>query len=471
VADKKKIVIVGAGPGGYPAAFAAAHHGFDVTLIDERANPGGVCLYVGCIPSKALLHVARVIHESKEAAAWGVDFGKPKIDLDKLRKFKEKVVSKMTGGLGAMSKAHKVNFVQGRAEFKDNKSVVVKNSDGKEETIEFDEAIIATGSTPAVPKLFDVKSDRVMDSTAALDLPDVPKSMLIVGGGYIGLEMGTVYQALGTKVSVVEMLSNILPGADKDLSDVLAKSMDGRVEEILTDTRVTELKAQKNNVKVKLLGVDLNEERTYDRVLVTVGRTPSSKNLGLENLDGVKVNDRGFIEVDHQRRTGESNIYAIGDVAGEPGLAHKATFEAKIAVAAIAGEPASYDPAAIPAVVFTDPEVAWAGLTENDCLDRGIDYKVSKFPWAASGRAATLDRPDGLTKLLIDPHSDRVIGVGIVGVGAGDLIAGATLAIEMAATAEDLAQTIHPHPTTSETIMEAAELYYGHSPHYIQRKR
>lgn len=467
--NNKRLVIIGAGPGGYPAAFNAAHKGFDVTLIDQRTNPGGVCLYVGCIPSKALLHVARVIEESKEAANWGVSFSEPKFDLDKLRQFKDKVVAKLTGGLGAMAKQHKVKFVQGRAVFNDNKSVTVTDKDGKQKKVEFDYALIATGSRPAMPKVFDVESDRVMTSTEALDLPDIPKKLLVVGGGYIGLELGTVYQALGSKVTVVEMLANILPGADKDLSEVLARSFASRVESILTETRVTEVKPGKSNVKVKLLSADLNEERTYDRVLVTVGRSPNSKDLGLENLN-VKVTERGFIEVDERRCTGEPNIYAIGDVAGEPGLAHKATFEAKTAVNAMAGEPASFDPAAIPAVVFTDPELAWTGLTEADCLNRGIDHKITKFPWAASGRAITLDRPDGLTKLIVDPHTDRILGVGIVGISAGDLIAAATLAIEMAATAEDVASTIHPHPTTSETFMEAAELYYGHSPHYIPRK-
>ena len=468
--NNQRVVVVGAGPGGYPAAFQAAHLGYDVTMIDQRAKPGGVCLYVGCIPSKALLHVAKLIHEAQHSADWGVKYNKPKIDLDKLRKFKDQVVGKLTGGLAGMSKQHKIKFIQGRARFNDNRSLSVTDESGSEQKVEFDHAIIATGSRPAMPGPLKLDSDRVMDSSAALDLPDIPKSLLVIGGGYIGLEMGTVYQALGSKVTVVEMLSGILPGADRDLADALKKQLDTRFEDILTDTRVTEMSEAKDGVKVKLLGVDLKDERTFDKVMIAVGRAPNSGELGLENLD-VNVTDRGFIEIDAERRTGERNIFAIGDVAGEPGLAHKATHEARVAVDAIAGRPASFDPAAIPAVVFTDPEVAWVGLTETQCLNEGVDHKVSTFPWIASGRAATLGRTDGLTKLIIDPHTDRVLGCGMTGSGAGDLIAEATLAIEMAATAEDLARTIHPHPPMSESIMEAAELYYGHSPHWIPRKR
>ncbi|MBI1368631.1 MAG: dihydrolipoyl dehydrogenase [Planctomycetes bacterium] len=465
----KRLLVLGAGPGGYPAAFYAAHLGMDVTLIDERANPGGVCLYVGCIPSKALLHVAKLINEAHESSAWGVTFDKPKIDLDKLRAFKDKVVSKMTGGLGMMSKAHKIKFIQGRGEFTDANTLSVTDKDGKKQDVSFDAAIVATGSRPAMPKALAIGSKRVMDSSGALELPEIPKSMLVIGGGYIGLEMGTVYAALGSKITVVEMLTGILPGADRDLVDVLGKSLKGKFEAILTDTRVTEMSETKDGIKVKLVGVDLNEERTYDRVLITVGRAPNSQNLGLEKL-GIKVTERGFIEVNPQRATNVQNIFAIGDVAGEPGLAHKATHEARVAVDAVAGNPAAFDPATIPAVVFTDPEVAWAGLTETQCLNQGVAHKVTKFPWAASGRAATLGRQDGLTKLIIDPRTGRVLGCGIVGVGAGDLIAEAALAIEMGATAEDLALTIHPHPTMSETIMEAADLYLGHSAHLIVRK-
>jgi dihydrolipoamide dehydrogenase len=467
--NKGRVVVLGAGPGGYPAAFLAAHHGFDVTLIDERSRPGGVCLNVGCIPSKALLHVAKLINESHESSAWGVSFAKPQIDIDKVRAWKDKVVAQLTGGLGALSKAYKVNFVQGRGKFDSNKQITVKKSDGSTEAIAFDFAIIATGSRPAMPKLFQIGDPRVMDSTAALELKDIPGKLLVVGGGYIGLEMATAYAALGSKVTVVEMQSGLLPGADRDVAEIMTRELTPRVEQILLDTRVTEVKADKAGIKVKLLGVDLNEERTYDRILISVGRVPNSQDLGLENLK-VKVTERGFIASDHQRRTDEPNVFVIGDVAGEPQLAHKATHEGRVAVEAMAGIPASFQPAAIPAVVFTDPEVAWAGVTEVEAVNRGLSHRVVKFPWQASGRALTLGRNSGLTKLIVDPKSNRVLGVGIVGYGAGDLISEAVLAIEMGATAQDLALTIHPHPTTSETLMEAADLFFGHSAHVAPKR-
>ncbi len=465
-----KLVVLGAGPGGYPAAFLAAHLGFDVTLIDERSKPGGVCLFVGCIPSKALLHVARVIHEAREVAECGVTYGEPKIDLEKLRTFKEKVVAKMTGGLGALTKAFKVNFVQGRGKFTDAKHIEVTAADGSKKSVEFDHAIVATGSRPALPKALAIDSPNIWDSTAALELREIPKSLLVIGGGYIGLEMGSVYAALGTEVTVVEMTTGLLPGCDRDLADILQKKLTTQFKEILLDTRVAEMTPTKSGVKVKLIGMDLkNPEREFDKVLITVGRVPNSQNLGLETTK-VKVDDRGYIAVDAQRRTTEPNIFSIGDVAGGLGLAHKATHEARVAIQAAAGQPTAWDPAAIPAVVFTDPEVAWTGITETEALNRNIPHKVSKFPWAASGRAVSLGRPEGLTKLIVDPRTGRVLGCGIVGVGAGDLIAEATLAIEMGASAEDIALTIHPHPTMSETVMEAAELYLGHSAHFIPRK-
>ncbi len=466
----KNLVVIGAGPGGYPAAFLAAELGFKVTLVDERAAPGGVCLNVGCIPSKALLHVAKLLREAEEAAQWGLTFAKPKIDLDKLRAWKDdKVVKKLTGGLGAMAKARKVNFVQGRAHFLSNQSIEITDGAKKSRKLDFDYALIATGSRPALPKALAVESDRLLDSTSALELKDVPKSLLVLGGGYIGLEMGTVYAALGSKVTVVEMLSGILPGADRDLAEVLAKQLNGRFEAILTDTRVTEIKAAKDGLSVKLLGVKLNETRKFDKVLVSIGRVPNSQGLGLEKTK-VQVGEKGHIKVDAQRRTAEPNIFAIGDVAGEPMLAHKATHEAAAAVRAAAGQPVAYDPACIPAVVFTDPEVAWVGLTELEALNKNIRHKVAKFPWAASGRATTLGRNDGLTKLIVEPQTDRILGCGIVGVGAGDLIAEAALAIEMGATAYDMAHTVHPHPTLSETLMEAAEVHLGHCVHTMQRR-
>jgi len=467
--DNSHVVVIGAGPGGYPAAFAAAHRGFRVTMVDENANPGGVCLNVGCIPSKALLHVARVIHEAADVASWGIDYRPPTIDLDKLRAKKNKIVEKLTRGISAMAAAHRVKQVRGRARFLDARTLEI-TSEGQAKKLEFDHAIIATGSRPAAPKALSLDTDRVMDSTGALELPDIPATLLVVGGGYIGLEMGTVYAALGTRVSVVEMTGGLLPGADRDLADVLTRKLRDTFEDVLLDTRVMEMSGGDAVVNAKLLGPDLKEERAYDRVLVAVGRRPNSGNLGLEKV-AAELDDHGFIEVDAQRRTAEPSIFAIGDVAGEPGLAHKATHEARVAVEAIAGEPSAFDPACIPAVVFTDPEVAWCGLSENEALREGIHHKVVGFPWAASGRAASLDRPKGLTKLVIEPRTDRILGVGIVGVGAGDLISEGALAVEMGATVKDLALTIHPHPTMSETVMEAADLYLGHSPHFIERKK
>lgn len=468
--NKGRLVVIGAGPGGYPAAFLAADMGFSVTLIDQRPAPGGVCLTVGCIPSKALLHAAKLMKEAEEAAEYGITFAKPKIDLDKLRAWKDqKVVGKLTGGLSAMAKGRKVQYIQGTAKFVDNKNLDVTSADGKKQMVTFDQCIIATGSRPAMPKAFALESDRLMDSTGALELRDIPKTMLVIGGGYIGLEMGTVYAALGTKVSVVEMLSGILPGADRDLAEVLQKQLKGRFEAILTDTRVTEIKAEKDGIAVKLLGMDLKEERKYDRVLVSVGRAPNSGVLGLDKTS-VQITERGHIQVDKQRRTAEEHIFAIGDVAGDPMLAHKATHEAAVAVRAAAGEPVAFDPACVPAVVFTDPEVAWVGLTELECLNKNVNHKVARFPWAASGRAVTLGRTEGLTKLIVDPQTHRILGCGIVGVGAGDLIAEAAHAIEMGSTATDLAHTIHPHPTMSETLMEAAEVYLGHCVHTMVKK-
>ena len=468
---KKRLVVVGAGPGGYPAAYLAADLGFDVTLIDERAKPGGVCLHVGCIPSKAMLHVARLLQESAEATEWGLTFQKPDVDLDKLRGWKDSVVAKLTGGLGQMNAVRKVNFIQGRAVFADANHLNVETADGEQKTVEFDSAIIATGSRPARPGPLAIESPRIWDSTAALELRNIPETMLVIGGGYIGLEMGTVYAALGSQVSIVEMASELIPNADADLTRILKGEIERRFKEILLDTRVSEVKPSDAGVEVKLAGVDLeNPTRTFDAVIVAVGRRPNTENIGLENLPGLKLTDRGFIEVDDVRRTGAENICAIGDVAGEPGLAHKATHEARVAVETLAGKPTAFDPRAIPAVVFTDPEMAWCGIMEEEARRRGIDYKVSKFPWAASGRAATVGRTNGLTKFIIDPHTDRIIGCGIVGTNAGDLISEASLAVELGATAEDMAKTIHPHPTFSETIMETADVYFGHSAHYVKRK-
>jgi len=461
------VAVIGAGPGGYAAAFTAADAGYDVTLIGTDPNPGGVCLHVGCIPSKALLHVAKLLHESKAASEWGIEFGEPQLDLDKLRGWKNQVVGKLTGGLGQLAKARKVKYLRGLATFVDERNLTVDLIDGGAEQVGFDKCIIAAGSRPIMPGIFP-KSPRIMDSTAALELADVPEKLLVVGGGYIGLELGTVYHALGSQVTVVEALGSIASGADQDLVEVLSKRLYADLHEILVNTKVIEMEAGEDDVKVTLAGLDLNEERTYDKVLVSVGRRPNSDRLAIEN-SGVQLDPHGFIPVDDQRRTGVPHIFAIGDIAGQPMLAHKATYEAKIAVEAMAGHPAAYEPAAIPAVVFTDPELAWCGLTEAEAQVRGKDVKISRFPWAASGRAVTLGRSDGLTKLISDRRTERVLGVGIVGVGAGELIAEAVLAVEMGARVSDVQMTIHAHPTLSETVLETAELFFGQSPHFYQR--
>ena len=469
--DKTQLVVIGAGPGGYAAAFYAADMGMQATLVDPEENPGGVCLYRGCIPSKALLHVAKLIHESHEAKNWGVEFGEPKIDLDKLRAFKDDVVKKLTSGTGGLAKQRKINHIHGAAVFKDNKTLDITLLDGSKTDLTFENCIIASGSRPTVVPSLWIDSPRVLDSTGALALEDIPKSMLVIGGGYIGLEMGTVYAALGTKITVVEMMPSLLPGADKDLVRVLQKSLENKFESILTETKVLSLKEMKSGIEVEI--EDKNGEKSkqkFDKVLMTIGRRPNSENLGLENT-AVKVNQKGFIEIDGQRRTAEPTIFAIGDVAGEPMLAHKASHEGHTAVEAILGEKVVFEPAAIPAVVFTDPELAWAGLTESQAKEQGIKVDVMRFPWAASGRAITQDRIDGMTKLLIEPETERILGIGLVGAGAGELVSEGVLAIEMAANATDLKLTIHPHPTLSESVMESAEMLFGTCTHVYRPKR
>ena len=469
-----QLVVIGAGPGGYAAAFYAADLGMSVALVDTEPNPGGVCLYRGCIPSKALLHVAKLIGEAKHAAAWGVSFGAPSIDLDRLRGFKDQVVQKMTGGLSQVAKLRKISYLQGSASFTDAKTLNVALAKGGNDTVSFEHAIIATGSRPATVPGLSIESARVMDSTGGLNLPDIPKSLLVVGGGYIGLELGSVYAALGTKVTVVEMTSGLLPGADRDLVAVLHRRLEQTLHKILLNARVAEMKEVKNGVKVRIDGAELTDadkDQTFERVLVSVGRKPNSAVPGLDKTR-VKVGDRGFIVVDASMRTDEANILAIGDVVGEPMLAHKASHEARVAVETVAGHRVAFEPQAIPAVVFTDPELAWCGLTETDAAKQGRKVEIAKFPWAALGRAVAIDRPDGLTKLVIDPETERILGVGVVGSGAGELIAEGVLAVEMAALATDLKLTIHPHPTLTETLMEAAEVFFGQSTHvYRPRKQ
>jgi dihydrolipoamide dehydrogenase len=471
MSDNINLTVIGAGPGGYAAAFLAADLGMNVTLVDMEENPGGVCLYRGCIPSKALLHIAKLINEANESKNWGIEFPEPKIDLDKLREWKNKVVAKNTGGLGVLSKARKINYIQGKASFVSSLNVSIEKADGGREELTFDKAIVATGSRITTIPSLNIDSDRFLNSKTALDLPAIPKSLLVIGGGYIGLEIGTVYQALGSKVSVVEMLDGLLPGADRDLVSHLSKRLKSKFDEIMINSKVVEMNEVKNGIKVKIEGKDGNTvDKTFDYVLMSVGRRPETSGLGLENTK-VKVNDRGWIKVNEQLQTDDDNIYAIGDIVGEPMLAHKASHEGRTAVEAIAGHKVAFEPKAIPAVVFTDPEIAWAGLTDSQAKEQNIKVNVSKFPWAASGRASTLDRTDGVTKIISETDTDRILGVGICGPGAGELIAEGTLAIEMAANLTDLKLTIHPHPTLSETVMEAAEVFFGQSKHLHRPKR
>jgi dihydrolipoamide dehydrogenase len=465
------IAVVGGGPGGYAAAFLAADLGMTVTLIDPEVNPGGVCLYRGCIPSKALLHVAKLLEESHQAKNWGIEFAVPKIDLARLRTWKESVVKKLTGGLGVLSKQRKVLYVQGRAAFENSTTLQITKSDGTQESLTFDRIVLATGSRPAIVPTLKLESPRMMDSTGALNLEEIPGTLLVVGGGYIGLELGTVYAALGTRVTVVEMLPGLLPGADRDLVVPLHKRLEKLFAGILLNTTVAAVKDEGRGIRATFDGPEVKErEQVFDRVLVSVGRKPNSEIPGLEKTS-VQIGPRGFIQVNKQLQTNDPGIYAIGDVVGEPMLAHKAMHEGRVAVEAIAGHKVAFEPNAIPAVVFTDPEIAWCGLTETDAQKENREIQVARFPWAASGRAITLDRPDGMTKLIFDPKTERLLGVGIVGAGAGELIAEGVLAIEMAALARDVALTIHPHPTLSETIMESAEVFFGTSTDIYRPKR
>jgi dihydrolipoamide dehydrogenase len=488
--SQAQLVVIGAGPGGYAAAYYAADLGMSVAMVDPELNPGGVCLYRGCIPSKALLHIANLITEARHASAWGITFGEPKIDVAKLRAFKDQVVQKLTSGVGQVGRMRKVNYIRGKATFTSPTTISIDllDKDGKPsgtDTLTFEHAIIATGSRPAVVPGLSIDSPRVMDSTAALDLPDIPKTLLVVGGGYIGLELGSVYAALGSAVTVVEMTPGLLPGADRDLVDILAKRITHAMKSVLLETRVVRMKAEAKGIRVTLErtgpnaenpanpenpGNPANLDQVFDRVLVSVGRRPNSKIPGLDRT-AVQVNERGFIVVDNQCRTAEPSIFAIGDVVGEPMLAHKASHEGRVAVEVIAGDNVVFAPRAIPAVVFTDPELAWAGLTEAQAAKEQRQVSVAKFPWGASGRAITLDRTDGLTKLILDPKTQRVLGVGLVGPGAGELIAEGVLAIEMGANATDLKLSIHPHPTLTETLMESAEVFFGQATHVYRPKR
>ncbi len=454
------LVVLGGGPGGYAAAFMAADLGMEVTLVEKDTRLGGTCLLRGCIPSKALLHVGRVVAEAREMQDWGVHFPAPKIDIDAVRSRKENVIGALTGGLAQLAKRRNVEVVQGQAIFTASNTIEVVQKDAGSQTLTFDHCILASGSRPARIPAFDIGSPRVMDSTAALELEDVPDSLLVIGGGYIGLEMGTVYAELGSQVSVVELTDGLLPGADRDLVKPLHKRLKGLFGAIRLNTKVVGLKDVGNGVEVSFEGPDGETTQTFSRVLVAVGRRPNSDGIGLENTN-VVVDPKGFVEVDKQQRTGDAHIFAIGDVCGEPMLAHRASHQGKVAVESLHGEPAMFDPRAIPAVVFTDPEIAWAGLTEQEAELSGREIEISRYPWAASGRAHALGRIEGMTKILVDPETEQVLGVGIVGSGAGELIAEGALAIEMGCTARDLSETIHPHPTLGETVAFSAENYFG----------
>jgi dihydrolipoamide dehydrogenase len=461
----RKVTVIGGGPGGYAAAFKASDLGLETTLVDLEPNPGGVCLYRGCIPSKALLHVAEVLTDAREAEYWGIQFSKPTIDLDKMRESKDAVINKMTGGLGQLCNARKIKFIQGRASFEDSTTIKVTDDKGNDQILKTDYTILAAGSRPAtLPDLY-IESDALLNSTTALEIESIPKSMLVIGGGYIGLELGSVYAALGSKVTVVEMTGSLLPGADSDLVAILAKRLEKMFKVILLNTKVANIKEVSKGISVTLQPEDGKERsETFEKVLVSIGRKPNSSGLALNNT-GVTVNSRGFVEVDIQRRTNDSAIFAIGDIVGEPMLAHKASHEGRVAAEVIAGQNSAFEPAAIPAVVFTDPELAWCGISERQAQRENRKVHVARFPWGASGRASTLNRSDGLTKIITDPETDQILGVGIVGSGAGELIAQGVIAMEMGATAEDIGLTIHPHPTLSETIMESADLIFGQGTH------
>lgn len=455
-----EVVVLGGGPGGYTAAFRAADLGKKTVLIEKHASLGGVCLNVGCIPSKALLHTAEVINQASEIAAMGVSFGKPKVDLDKLRSGKDKVVQRLTGGLSALAKQRKVQVVQGTAAFETANRILVETADGPV-VVNFDNAIIACGSRPVQIPGFPNDDPRLIDSTGALELSDIPKKMLVIGGGIIGLEMATVYGTLGSSIDIVELLPGLVPGCDRDLVKPLQKHLQKRVNSIMLETKVTEIKVQKNGLKVSFEGKQAPDKaQTYDKVLVAVGRLPNGKLIGAEKA-GVKLDEHGFIKVDKHQRTNVPHIYAVGDVVGGPMLAHKATHEAKVAAEVIAGLPSLFDPLTIPAVAYTDPEIAWMGLTETEAKEQGVAYEKGMFPWMASGRALGLGRAEGMTKLLFDPETKRILGAGIVGPNAGELIGETILALEMGATAEDIGLTIHPHPTLCETVGLAAEMAEG----------
>jgi dihydrolipoamide dehydrogenase len=466
---KTEIVVLGAGPGGYTAAFYAADRGKKVTLVEQSPRLGGICLNSGCIPSKALLHATAVLREAKESAARGIALGEPRIDLDKLRAWKESILEKLGQGIKGLAQKRNVQLIHGRGHFEDSHTIRVETGEGQK-FLNYEKAIIAVGSKPAMPSAFDLGNKRIMTSTEALEIRDIPTDLLVVGGGYIGMELGTVYATLGSNVVVLEALPSILTGVDPDLVRPVSRAAQKAFKEIRVNTKVLKMATAGKQIKVTTEIDKQQREELYDCVLVSVGRAPNYGDLGLENTRVTK-DDKGFIKCNPQQQTDDPDIYAIGDVNGGALLAHRASKEARIAVEAILGETSAFDNVIIPAVVYTDPEVAWCGLTEAEAKQKAIDVKVAKFLWGASGRALTLDRPDGLTKLIIDPDSERILGVGVVGVGAAELISEGVLAVEMGATARDIAESVHPHPTLSETLMEGAEVFYGTATHTLAARR
>ncbi len=466
--SKTEIVVIGGGPGGYAAAFFAADLGRKVTLI-EMERLGGACLNRGCIPSKALLHATKMIAEARESAARGISFGEVSIDLPKLRTWKDSILTKLTGGIAQLAKARGVEVIDGKAYFEDSHTVRVETKNGQQ-YIRYDHAILAAGSIPALPKAFDLGNPRIMTSTEALEVPDIPGRLLVIGGGYIGMELGTVYALLGSEVHVVEALDTLLAGSDPDLAKPVIAAAQKKFKSIRFKAKVASMATAGRQIRVKVEQDGKVTEELFDRVLVSVGRRPVDIDLGLDNTK-VQRDEKGFVKVNDSLQTDDPAIYAIGDLVGGAMLAHKAAKEARLAVIAILGESAPHREFVVPAVVFTEPELAWCGLTEAEAKAKGIEVEIAKFPWGASGRALTFDRPDGLTKLVIEPGTERILGVGLVGHGAGELIGEGVVAVEMGATATDLAECVHPHPTLSETLMEAAEAYFGHATHTFQRRR
>jgi dihydrolipoamide dehydrogenase len=467
---KHNLVIIGAGPGGYRAAFMAADLGLETTLIGSDKNPGGVCLYKGCIPTKALLHLAKIKKEAESAGDLGLTFTANQPDIKKVAEWKNKVVEQLTGGLGQLVKTRKINYIQGMAKFIDSHNLEVAIEGGDKNNISFEHAIIATGAKPVELPALPFNHPKIMDSDQSLELEDMPNELLIVGGGYIGLEMATIYNALGSKVSITELTSDFMPGMDNDLVKEYKKASGGLFQDIFLKTKVAGFEEKGGQLEVQFETKDKDRfKKKYDKILVAVGQTPNTKGIGLENTS-IELDKNGFVKIDEKQRTTEKHIFAIGDITGGALLAHKASHEGKIAAETIAGKNVINDAKIIPAVVYTEPEIATAGLSEKQAREKGRKYKAVKFPWSASGRALAMNEKNGITKLLVDPDTERILGAGIVGKNAGDMIIEISLAIEMAATAQDLALTVHPHPTLSETIMEAAEMFYGHPAHTFVKK-